>query len=100
MTKTLKKTFGSLAATFLLAGTLVVAPTVVDNGAGQAQAATCGVAGLYNSGYSMAVDCARSQYREKVDGKWYYATAKGKWVKSQFSVCHYKWQASGAQFWY
>lgn len=96
--RALKKLFAPTLATFLLAGGAVLAPSAIE-GAGEAQAAECGIAGLYDGGFSRATGCSYSQYREKANGSWKYAAAKVRYVNSQFNVCFYKYQGSGASFW-
>lgn len=96
--RAIKRLFAPALAVFLLAGGAVLGPSAIE-GVGEAQGAQCGVAGLYDGGYSRATGCSYSQYSEKANGSWYYAPVKLRYVTSQFNVCFYKYQSSGASFW-
>lgn len=98
--KKLSARFSALGATLLLSAGIGLTSVVVQPGA-EANAASCTASvALRNGGWSKAITCSRSQYSEKVSGKWVYAPARLKGQTSSFNVCYVGYQASAAKIWY
>ncbi|MCD4550270.1 hypothetical protein [Schaalia sp. lx-260] len=95
MKKELKKRWIAMAVSVgLCAGAFVAAPAISAHESAATQAFTCVIFRNENGGFSQADGCKASRYWEKANGNWTDAGWKKRGHKSQFNVCHYRWEKS------